>query len=114
MPQLSEHSSAPRVDRVGNHLPCGTLFLVVDSWSSVPAFCVFTDPHTLADDETGGGALFVILTHQVGGQVSLILGACSRQRSHHDTIAELKVLEYVRFKQRLAYFVLHDPLLLPC
>src|SRR5580704_6584288 len=95
VPQLHEYSSTSRVNGVSDRLPSSALFLAIDARSAVPPLCVFADPGALADDEAGRGALFVVFPHQVRWHVARIISACSRQRSHHHSIAELEVSEFV-------------------
>ena len=80
MRDLAEDAPARRVDGVDDLLPFRRLRVVGDAGLAVERDRVIVDGRELRDDESGGGALDVILLHQVVRQIGAEVRAATRER----------------------------------
>ena len=77
---MAEDPPARRVDGVDDLLPLGRLGVVGDAGLTVERDRVVGDARELRDDESGRGALDVILLHQVVRQIGAEVRAATRER----------------------------------
>ena len=90
VPELANHLATFGVDGVDDFAPASNLLVGEEARSSEPAATGGGDVGGLAYDKaTAGGALAVILGHEVAGYVARQRGARTGEGSHNDTVAEL-------------------------
>jgi len=88
VPQLQGDLAAGAMHGLGHPLPAGDLRLAMDARRARIAVRLGTDRRRLGEDQTGAGALPVILGHQRRGHVARPR-AIARQRRHHDAVSQL-------------------------
>lgn len=98
VPDLAENMAAGRVDRICDLAPLGDLVLAVDTGTSDDSMALIGYLGAFGDDQAGGGALHVIVPHQIGRH-TILAGACSRHRGHRDPVGERERSEIERAEQ---------------
>src|SRR6185312_3482021 len=97
VPELQEYLAAALVDCAHDLLPAFHLSSGVDARSPKVALPLLRNLSGLANDQAGGGALFVVLSVEVAWRIAF---ACprARERRHHNTVVELDRTELVPVK----------------
>ena len=88
VPELGSHLAAMLVYGVGNVAPAGYLFGAVNAGGVGVALAGRGDLRAFADDQSGIGALAVVLAHQLGGNVVRVVRPFAGQRGHDDTVGK--------------------------
>src|SRR5580658_6351773 len=91
VPELCEDAAAGIVDGSGDAPPTADLLVRPEAGRIRPAESLRADGSGFANDESGGGALRVVLRLQGCGDMIARLRAHSGERSHHDTVGEIEV-----------------------
>ncbi|OAE13305.1 hypothetical protein AZH11_07575 [Pseudomonas simiae] len=94
MPQLGEDHPTVGVYRVSHFAPAVDLRRAVDTWRPGVTLAARLDLRAFADHETGGGALAVILGHQVGRDITRLGTALARQRRQHNAVVQGVVTQF--------------------
>src|SRR3984885_7010343 len=88
MRELRKYLSPCRVDGFRDLLPGGNLLVRVDTWYVHSADCHSTDVDASRDDETGRGALNVVLRFDRGRDA--MCTACASHGRHHNSVRKKK------------------------
>jgi len=91
VPELRDHEAALVVNGVDDAEPAVDLGFSEDAGGAVPAAGAGRDGGGLGDDEASvGGALRVVLEHEIAGDIAGLLGPRARERGHDDSMAEVE------------------------
>jgi hypothetical protein len=96
--ELHEHFCAPRVDRVGDAFPGRDLFRRVNAGCAAVALAGEARLGTLGNDQSGTGALGVVVTYEGLWNPHRICPVPGERR-HDDAVLQLEVVEAGRRKE---------------
>ena len=108
VPELGGHQPTGLVDGIGDAAPARHLLGGVDAGGVHVALALGRDLRALADDQSGAGALDVVLPHQVVGDVAGLVGTHPGQWRHHDPVRQL-VGAHLQRAQQWGGHVAHCP-----
>jgi hypothetical protein len=99
MPELSEDLATGRMHRVGDPFPAGNLFGGMNAGGADIPDALRADLRGLGDDQTGAGALDIIVRRERIGHIALERAAACHRRHHH-AVLQGEIAQRVGRKQR--------------